>query len=649
MAEFDPRAPPARIDLANEPEFALGAMKVRPAELAASVQGERRNLQPRVMKVLVALAKARPEVVSRDRLVELCWDGRVVGDDALNRCILALRHLAQEFTPPPFAIETVPRVGHRVLELPAEAGVGSSAAPRRLGKAVTALAVALVAVALVIGILFGRPGSWPWESSAPMPTVLVTAAANDGPSQTLARELGAKLGGLLQSQSASMQLIGEVESSSRQPDLTLEVGRVADPGAVGAHILLIGAPDRAILWSKEFEEASGNLAELKQHTALTVAQVLGCALEGTESSDRLDQKTLKLYIDGCAQAAEVGAGDPHSVIATLRQVIAVLRQVVDKSPRFKAAWAKLLLVEAKATLAERDAPLPIRRSALVAGTPATRISLREDVIRARELHPEIIEILLAESALLPAGAYSETLRLLDRAKQRSPENSSVLGFRAAALMKVGRLSHAIADSKRAAELAPLSPDALSSYVMTLAYAGRVDAARAELLRAERLWPDTHALRELKYEFNWHFGHPMLALKLTPPGLPKGRELFLRARAAPTQANIDRFLLFIRAMYRRQGRADIGRPIVQEFAAFHQEEEIYDRLLDPRNNDVRTLSEVYFQSGLKTFRRDRRFMLVARKAGLLDYWRNSGRWPDFCFEEELPYDCMAEAAKIAPKL
>jgi hypothetical protein len=39
------------------------------------------------------------------------------------------------------------------------------------------------------------------------------------------------------------------------------------------------------------------------------------------------------------------------------------------------------------------------------------------------------------------------------------------------------------------------------------------------------------------------------------------------------------------------------------------------------------------------------MLVARKAGLFDYWRKSGRWPDFCFEEELPYDCKAEAAKI----
>lgn len=94
----------------------LGGMHVRPPERSVEVNGERRELQPRVMQVLVALAKARPSVLSRDRLSELCWEGRAVGDDALNRCILALRHLAQDFSPPPFAIETVPRVGHRLVE-----------------------------------------------------------------------------------------------------------------------------------------------------------------------------------------------------------------------------------------------------------------------------------------------------------------------------------------------------------------------------------------------------------------------------------------------------------------------------------------------------------------------------------------------------
>jgi len=38
--------------------------------------------------------------------------------------------------------------------------------------------------------------------------------------------------------------------------------------------------------------------------------------------------------------------------------------------------------------------------------------------------------------------------------------------------------------------------------------------------------------------------------------------------------------------------------------------------------------------------------LAARVGLVDYWRTSGHWPDFCFEPGLPYDCKAEAAKLA---
>ena len=115
MADIDPGTANLRIDLADQPQFELGGITVCPAERAIVADGKRRELQPRVMQVLVALAKASPSVVSRDRLMEQCWEGRIVGDDALNRCVLALRHVAQEISPQPFVIETVPRVGHRLV------------------------------------------------------------------------------------------------------------------------------------------------------------------------------------------------------------------------------------------------------------------------------------------------------------------------------------------------------------------------------------------------------------------------------------------------------------------------------------------------------------------------------------------------------
>ena len=58
-----------------------------------------------------------------------------------------------------------------------------------------------------------------------------------------------------------------------------------------------------------------------------------------------------------------------------------------------------------------------------------------------------------------------------------------------------------------------------------------------------------------------------------------------------------------------------------------------------------LSAVLFRPVLKPFRQEARFMQVAHRFGLADYWRKTGKWPDFCFEPDLPYDCKAEAAKL----
>jgi hypothetical protein len=41
------------------------------------------------------------------------------------------------------------------------------------------------------------------------------------------------------------------------------------------------------------------------------------------------------------------------------------------------------------------------------------------------------------------------------------------------------------------------------------------------------------------------------------------------------------------------------------------------------------------------------MRLAARLGLVDYWRSSGHWPDFCADPGLPYDCKAEAARLRP--
>src|SRR5262245_66026103 len=83
------------MDLAHQADFAIGGLRVRPAVRQIEWNGGSETLEPRIMQVLVVLGRRTGEVVSRDDLISECWDGRIVGDDALNRCISKLRKIGE--------------------------------------------------------------------------------------------------------------------------------------------------------------------------------------------------------------------------------------------------------------------------------------------------------------------------------------------------------------------------------------------------------------------------------------------------------------------------------------------------------------------------------------------------------------------------
>lgn len=182
-----------RVDLARELEFDLGVLRVIPAERAVEAQGERRELQPRVMQVLVTLARSRPRVVSRDQFVMQCWNGRVVGDDALNRCILALRNLAKGYSPHPFTIETVPRVGHRLIEN----GVSDEAAAGRTRRLIVGSIGLLVVGGLGAGLAREiQRRREPAAASGPPPGVEAEAYRDYVSARGMLRTFNPQLGGM---------------------------------------------------------------------------------------------------------------------------------------------------------------------------------------------------------------------------------------------------------------------------------------------------------------------------------------------------------------------------------------------------------------------------------------------------------------------
>ena len=101
-----------RIDLTTIADFDLGAARVRPTLLQVCCGARALAAEPRVMQMLVALHRARGGPVAREELIEFCWSGLAVSDDAINQCVSKLRRLISNI--PDVEIISVPRLGYRL-------------------------------------------------------------------------------------------------------------------------------------------------------------------------------------------------------------------------------------------------------------------------------------------------------------------------------------------------------------------------------------------------------------------------------------------------------------------------------------------------------------------------------------------------------
>lgn len=140
----------AASSLAKRQDFFLGDVRVRPSLRTIEGPSGTAKGEPRVIQVLVALADARGRVLSRDDLLHLCWDGRIVGDDAINRAIGEVRRIAASVGAG-FEVETVPRIGYLITGIDWDEQPAQDNSPSRILTGRRKLLVGGLAVVAVIG------------------------------------------------------------------------------------------------------------------------------------------------------------------------------------------------------------------------------------------------------------------------------------------------------------------------------------------------------------------------------------------------------------------------------------------------------------------------------------------------------------------
>lgn len=119
--------------------------------------------------------------------------------------------------------------------------------------------------------------------------------------------------------------------------------------------------------------------------------------------------------------------------------------------------------------------------------------------------------------------------------------------------------------------------------------------------------------------------------------------FVKARLSHKPKDIDLAVRDADAAYQRSNMAWTN--LVQTLSSFDREDELLALLMRVPIAEAIYVTDVTFRPAARELWRNPTSLAYAKRVGLLQYWRSSGKWPDFCGETDLPYNCEKEAAKL----
>ncbi|HEX4159241.1 MAG TPA: winged helix-turn-helix domain-containing protein [Rhizomicrobium sp.] len=450
---LNPAGPTA---LAQESDFTLGRLSVSPSRLEVCAGERRETIQPRVMQVLTLLARRRGEVISRDDLIAICWGGRSVSEDAINRSIAGVRRLAESSGE--FLIETVRRVGYRLEQTASPVGA-APVVPPSSNNAVLAV--------LAFDNLSGEADM---------------AYFSDGISeeilQTLARGTGLNVIG----RSSSFQFRGPEKAAARIASV-LKATHVLDGSVrrsgnrVRIATNLIDCRSETTLWADHFERELSDVFALQDEIASSVATALRITFAPASrhnaidpAADSLNPEAYSAYLQGLFFLnRRNNKGDMHRAAGFFTEGVAL-------EPNYADAHAGLALTYAiLAVNGQSRESLPLAKS-----EAATALRLAPDNFAALAASADI-----AFGSWEWSAAHSAYVHLLAR-YPNSADARHYLGIYMTALHLPERC---LAEHRRAVSLDPLSALNRGNIGDSLHYLCRDEEAIPEFRKALALDPN----------------------------------------------------------------------------------------------------------------------------------------------------------------
>lgn len=477
--------------MGTPPDFRLGPHTVRPSRVCIERDGRNIHIKPKSMAVLLRLAEANGEVVTRADLFDSAWTNCEVSDDVLTHSVVELRKALGDSARDPAYIETIPKTGFRLIARVAPCNDPMRhARQRRFNVRQASLVAAITGV--VIAVLFSfrsPPGDNPVDANAALvPSVAVLPFVDlsqhqdhayfaDGLSEEMINRL-TRIDGL--------QVTGRTSSfyfKGRNEDLRdigerLGVGHVLEGSVrkagdrlrITAQLVDVGSGFH--VWSDSYDRSSADIFLIQDEIAEAVARALSIRLSvgdlGTLEGGTQNVEAFEAVLQGNALALDF---DAESVLQSIEHY----RRAVERDPEFGIAWERLANI--------------YRNAWLVLG--------REDYDHwaslADEAMDEALRLAPTSPYVLTTAAYiqadrqqwPQAVRLLDRlAKLESSKYVNATMVYTDFLTKAGRAREAVAIKERSRIVDPLHSGTSMYLAHQYAMLGRTEAAIKEL---ERGW------------------------------------------------------------------------------------------------------------------------------------------------------------------
>jgi TolB-like protein/DNA-binding winged helix-turn-helix (wHTH) protein/tetratricopeptide (TPR) repeat protein len=660
----------------SEP-FAIGSFRIDPSRRIIDGPDGVSKLEPKILAVLQMLAARPGEVVTRDEFIESIWKTEYGGDESLTRAISHLRKIFGNFHGDRSYIETVPKKGYRLITgaVPAPAD-GPTRGHLRI---IAVLAVGLAAVLAIAAYLQMRQSSdgqaeTRGEKAAVMVAVLPFdiqgGTGSDAPlafgvADEILSELSRNPSIAVIAGNSSFQFTGEKKKDLDVIGRQLKVSYVIDGSLnrspqgirVGVHLIDIGSG--LVEWSEVVTRSEDEFYKIPGEVANAVQTVLGT--EPVAEGPRQTVPNPSAYEKYLYAKSLLHQPWGENIETAIRE----LERAVTVDPGLSQAWSTLAITRVEQGFSEGPAK-PGPDEAIWA---ERLLTARQDAESALAIDPESVE---AELALLlvdyrtQAASLLEIIDGVDSLVARAP-NLPKLNFRMGMLMgAAGRFREALRYLGLALALDPFTVLNAALYADALLCSGQMDDALA-FIQAQGVYE--------RYQRTY----TGLIMNLLAGNYRTAREAFTNLGpndvfivdgviALPSlkveSINTTRLSQLMERLIDVAESADattdpglatelveaaeeglILHFYVAQLMAVSGFQDAALGLVERRIAAGDTLvreSGILLRPAFRKVRKDPAVMRLFEETGQLNYWIQTGNWPDYCDDPELPYDCGAAA-------